>query len=72
MFGDTRSFQTLAQLLAAVPPAAPPAEPGEPLSYALWTMSAPSSPDPDPRPRTLIRAYLPDVGCASHHLNATV
>lgn len=72
MPSDTVSFQTLTQLLAAVPLTPPPTEPAAPLSYALWTMSAPSSPDPDPRPRTLIRAYLPNESGASHYLNATV
>ncbi|MCS6800983.1 MAG: hypothetical protein RMM58_04100 [Chloroflexota bacterium] len=69
---ETVSFRTLLRVLAAIEPGPPRAEGGEPLSYALWTMAVPSSPDPDPRPRSLLHAYLPREALASQYLNATV
>jgi hypothetical protein len=65
-------FRLLLQVRAAVEATPSEAAQGEPLSYALWEMAAPTTSDPDPRPLSLLRAYHPSDTPASRHLNATV
>ncbi|GIW05257.1 MAG: hypothetical protein KatS3mg060_0062 [Dehalococcoidia bacterium] len=69
---ERNPVRTLLQVLAAVDFTPRHDEPGEPLSYALWEMGAPATTDPDPRPRTLLRAYQLSSDSASRYLNATV
>ena len=65
-------FRLLLHVRAAVEPAPRGMEPGEPFSYALWEMAAPTASEPAPRPLSLLRAYQAYDGPASRHLNATV
>ncbi|MFN8534018.1 MAG: hypothetical protein U0556_10770 [Dehalococcoidia bacterium] len=73
MNGPLVSPGNLLQVLGALDASRPPlGEQGEPFSYAVWEAGAPAAHDPDPLPRTLLRAYHPFGEAASQHLNATV
>jgi hypothetical protein len=67
------SFSMYLQVLAAVDVSmgvAPVS--GEPLSFAIWEAGAPSTPDPDPRPVTLLRSYGEEQPQPDLRLNARV